>query len=510
MSKFPNGFLWGGATSANQCEGAYLDDGKGLSIADVLTCGGYTKHTIDMPTVDSEIRKYYEKMRYATYITENGEKKGALPFKSSTYPIKGELTRFDDEYYPSDTSIDHYHRFKEDIALFAQMGFKCYRMSIAWSRIFPTGEEEQPNELGLKHYDEVFDECLKYGIEPVVTMSHYEMPLALVKKYNGFSSKKVIDCFVRYAEVILDRYHNKVKYWMTFNEINSVVHGSLINAGTFSKDRNVVENATVNQFIASAKIVIYAHEKYPDLKMGCMISSSPTYPYSCKPIDNMENIFQQHKEFYYSDVMVRGFIPEYKVKEFERDNIEIIISDEEKQVLKKGIVDYIAFSYYSSGIALCKDDSHHQITSGNLATYIKNPNLKVSQWGWQIDALGLRYTLNMYYDRYHKPLFIAENGVGAIDVLENGHIHDPYRIDYLREHILAVRDAILFDGVDCFGYTPWGCIDLVSCSTGQISKRYGFIYVDVDDLGKGTFKRYKKDSFYWYKSVIETNGENLN
>ena len=509
MSKFPKGFLWGGATAANQCEGAYLEDGKGLSVADALTCGGHTLHTLDLSGIPDEIKKFYEKMRYITYLDTNGQQKSALPFKGSTYPKKGTITRFNDEIYPSNFGCKHYDHFKEDIAMFAEMGFKCYRMSIAWSRIYPLGDEKTPNELGLKHYDEVFDECKKYGIEPVVTMSHYEMPLNLVNKYNGFASKEVISFFEKYAKTILDRYHSKVKYWLTFNEINSVNHGSVINAGVFSNDKAIVENAIINQFIASAKVVNYAHLKYQDLKIGCMIGSSLAYPYSCNPDDNMQALNKnRNHEFYFADVMVRGFIPEYKYKELEKANIKLILSEDELKELKSGVVDFISFSYYASSVAV-SDNKNMQKTSGNLKAYIKNPNLKVSQWGWQIDPTGLRFTLNQYYDRYHKPLFIAENGLGAIDKLENGKVFDQYRIDYFKEHIKAIKQAINEDGVDCLGYTPWGCIDLISCSTGQMSKRYGFIYVDSDDLGNGSFKRYKKDSFKWYQKVIESNGEDL-
>lgn len=508
MSKFPDDFLWGGATSANQCEGASHTDGKGISIADVMTCGGHSKYTVEIPNIPESHKAYIANMRTVTY--RDGDKEGAcIAFKMDTYPNQGEPALLDDEYYPSHVAIDHYHHFKEDIALFAKMGFKCYRMSIAWTRIFPNGDEDTPNEAGLAFYDQVFDECIKHGIEPVVTMTHYEMPLALCLKHQGFVDRRVIQYFLKYAEVIFKRYANKVKYWLTFNEINSVVHSGYVNAGVFTNKKELIEIASYHQLLASAMVVDYAHKTYPQFQIGCMVGVSPSYPNSCKPEDNMESLKNnQERDFYYPDVMMRGYIPEYKQIQFEKNGIKLPIMDGDLELLKAGCCDFMAFSYYQTNVAAAKDETMER-TCGNMGDFIFNPYLKKSEWGWQIDPLGLRYTLNLFYDRYHKPLFIAENGLGAKDELKDGKIHDPYRIDYLREHIKAIRDAITLDGVHVFGYTPWGCIDLISCSTGQISKRYGFIYVDADDLGNGTYQRYEKDSFYWYKKVIESNGEDL-
>lgn len=508
MSKFPDNFLWGGAIAANQCEGAYREDGKGISIADVMTCGGHSKYQVEIPNLPESHKAYMSKMRTVTYRNSN-EEGACIAFKMNTYPEQGSPALLDDEYYPSHRAIDHYHHYKEDIALFAKMGFKCYRMSIAWTRIFPNGEEENPNEAGLAFYDQVFDECLKYGIEPVVTMTHYEMPLALCLKYNGFADRRVIDCFMKYTKVIFERYANKVKYWLTFNEINSVVHSGYVNAGVFANDKKLIETASFHQLLASAMAVDYAHKHYPQFQMGCMVGVSPAYPYSCKPEDNMESLKKnQERDFYYPDVMMRGYFPEYKLIQFKKNGIQLPIMEGDLDILKAGCCDFMAFSYYQTSVAAAKDETMER-TAGNMGDFIFNPHLKKSEWGWQIDPLGLRYTLNLFYDRYHKPLFIAENGLGAKDELEDGKIHDVYRIDYLREHIQAISDAINLDGVNVFGYTPWGCIDLISCSTGQLSKRYGFIYVDADDLGNGTYQRYEKDSFYWYKKVIETNGEDL-
>ncbi len=504
---FPKDFLWGGATAANQCEGAWDVDGKGVSIADVLTCGGLGKVQVKIPGLSEEHQKYMAKMRTVTY--RDGDQEGAaIAFKMDTYPNQGQPALLEDEYYPSHQAIDFYHHYQEDIALFAKMGFKCYRMSIAWTRIFPTGEEAEPNEAGLAFYDRVFDECLKAGIEPVVTITHYEMPLALTLKYNGFASRKVAELYVKYVKVLYERYQNKVKYWLTFNEINSVVHSGYVNAGVFTKDRRLVEIASYHQFLASAQVVKLAHEQYPQFKVGCMIGVSPSYPNSCKPADNLAALKRdEDRDYYYPDVMMRGYLPEYKLKRLAEQGIELPILAGDLDILKDGCCDFMAFSYYQTGVAAGQEEGMEK-TAGNMGDFIFNPYLKKSEWGWQIDPLGLRYTLNVYYDRYHKPLFIAENGLGAKDVLNEDHtVHDAYRIEYLREHIQAIKDAITIDGVNVFGYTPWGCIDLISCSTGQISKRYGFIYVDADDAGKGSLKRYEKDSFEWYRKVIASNGE---
>lgn len=515
MKEFPKDFLWGGATAANQYEGAFLADGKGLSVSDVTTCGGMSRLGLKahVPGLDPKYARYFEKMRLATY-REGEEIGGSIPFKSSTYPLSGVPQRLEGEYYPGDQAIDFYHHFREDIQLFAQMGFKCYRTSIAWTRIFPTGLEEEPNQAGLEFYDQVFDECLKYGIQPVITLSHYEMPLALSQKWNGWADRRTIDCFYRFALTVFQRYSTKVKYWMTFNEINSVVHGAFVNAGVFSQDPALVEAASYHQMLASAMVVNYAHKHYPEFNMGCMISMSPVYPYTCKPADNMVALLtERHSSFYYGDVMVRGYLPCYKLKELERAGIFLPVREGDLEILSSGCVDFVGISYYQSTVAAAQEEGLEK-TGGNLTHRVANPYLETSEWGWQLDPIGLRFTLNSLYDRYHKPIFIVENGLGAMDQLvEDGQgsftVHDDYRIDYLRRHIMALGDAIHLDGVEVLGYTPWGCIDLISCSGGLISKRYGFIYVDVEDDGTGTLKRYPKDSFYWYKKVISTNGQVL-
>jgi len=509
MSAFPKKFLWGGATAANQCEGAWDKDGKKPSVSDVLTCGSSSLRVVPEGLPEAA-KRMMANMRDLTYVDSDGNWHSAIAVAPQTWPASGTPAINDTDYYPSREASGVYDHIEEDIALFAEMGFKCYRMSIAWSRIYPEGEEETPNEAGLAYYDRLFDLCHENGIEPVVTMSHYEMPLALSNKYKGFCDKKMIDIFCKYSKTILDRYHEKVKYWMTFNEINAVVHIPFMEAGVFSSDEAVIENAVYNQFIASAKTVKYAHDNYPEVKVGMMLAYAPTYGATCRPDDNVMAVKSMDvNQYYYSDVMCRGYVPEYKLIDLKNKGIELIRNEEDDEILKAGTVDYIGFSYYQSGMAAASEDGMEK-TAGNMIYTLKNQYLETSEWGWTIDPVGLRYGLNLLYDRYHLPLFIVENGLGAKDVLEeDGSIHDPYRIDYMKKHIAEMEKAIERDGVNLMGYTVWGCIDLVACSSGQMSKRYGMIYVDRDDEGNGTMKRYKKDSFFWYKKVIASNGGEL-
>lgn len=477
---FKKDFLWGGATAANQLEGAYQADGKGLSVADTMPGGKQRFQVIGSPEFDWEI----DEEKYV---------------------------------YPNHRGIDHYDRFREDIALFAEMGFKCYRFSIAWSRIFPKGDEQQPNEAGLKFYDDLIDECLKYNIEPVITISHYEMPLHLAKEYGGWKNRQLITFYERFAKTVLTRYGKKVKYWMTFNEINSAFHFPALSQGmVISNGGGEMQNvfqAWHNQFVASSLAVKIAHDIDPDLQIGCMIIYATTYSIDSNPINQAANLVQnQEFNFFCTDVQVRGEYPAYTKRLYNKfgvDQNELEITEEDLEILKAYPVDYIGFSYHMS-MVVDETSEETEGVSGNLLGGVKNPFLKASEWGWQIDPEGLRIAMNELYGRYQVPLFIVENGLGAIDEVQlDGTIEDNYRIDYLREHIEAMKKAV-GDGVDLMGYTPWGCIDLVSASTGEMSKRYGFIYVDLDDEGNGTLDRSKKASFDWYKKVIETNGEKLN
>ena len=478
MGKFPKGFLWGGATAANQCEGAWQADGKGLATVDVT------------------------------------------PFGPDRFPVATgymEMLGCDDaHFYPSHEAIDLYHHYKEDIALFAEMGFKCFRLSIAWTRILPNGDDAQPNEAGLAFYDSIFDECHKYGIEPLVTICHFDTPIALIKKYGGWKDRRMVDAYVHYCEVLFDRFKGKVKYWLTFNEINMLLHLSFTGAGlVFYPGENVEQvkyQAAHHELVASAKAVKLAHEKMPDAMVGCMLAAGQFYPRTCAPEDVRAAQEADRDNYFFTDVQVRGAYPVWAKKRMERAGVQLHTQPEDDRTLPEGTVDFVSFSYYSSRcITVDKELMAAENAEGNaVSASVKNPYLKVSEWGWAIDPVGLRVTLNTIYDRYEKPMFIVENGLGARDTLtEDGKVHDPYRIEYLKEHVKAMSDAINIDGVDLIGYTWWGCIDLISESTRQMSKRYGFVYVDLDDEGRGTYKRYRKDSFYWYKKVIATNGEDL-
>lgn len=474
---FKKGFLWGGATAANQCEGAYNVDGKGLSVADAMPGG---------------------KQRFEI-------------LSSDEFDWTIDLDKY---IYPNHQGIDHYNRYQEDIALFAEMDFKVYRFSIAWSRIFPNGDELEPNEAGLVFYDSLIDECLKYDIEPLITISHYEMPLNLAKNYGGWKNRQLIEFYERFAQVVLKRYSKKVKYWLTFNEINGGLEFGTLSLGMINKtglsDKKQVFQALHHQFVASAKVVKFAHDLDNSLQMGCMIIYATNYAYDSNPENQLAAMMQEKAfNFYCTDVQARGEYPAFQKRLFNDYGVDAIdIEAGDLEILKAGKVDFISFSYYMSMVTEVTQPENEGV-SGNLLNGVKNPFLKASEWGWQIDPVGLRIALNELWDRYQLPLFVVENGLGAVDKIEaDGTINDSYRIDYLKEHIEAMGEAVE-DGVDLMGYTPWGCIDLVSASTGEMSKRYGFIYVDLDDNAKGTLNRSKKASFDWYKEVIKTNGANV-
>ena len=467
MSIFPKNFLWGGAVAANQCEGAYQEDGKGLSVQDVLPRG-----------------------------------------------IRGSRTKLPTEENLKLEAIDFYHRYPQDIKMFAEMGFKVFRTSIAWSRIFPKGDEEQPNEAGLEFYDRVFEECRKYGIEPLVTLSHYETPLYLAETYNGWTDRRMIGFYERYVRTVFKRYRGKVKYWLTFNEINSLLHAPFMSGGIANMQGLTEQDlyqAAHHELVASALATKIGHEMMPDAMIGCMILSMPTYPLTPSPDDVIAAMDAEHRNYFYGDVHVRRKYPGYMKRYFREHGIQIQFAPEDEEILKN-TVDFVSFSYYMS-VCATSDPEKQKKGLGNLLGGVPNPTLKASDWGWQIDPKGLRYVLNMFYDRYQKPLFIVENGLGAVDVLnedENGNktVEDDYRIQYLKDHLIQVGEAVQ-DGVEIMGYTSWGCIDVVSASTAELKKRYGYIYVDRNDDGTGTMERYKKKSFYWYQKVIESNGEVL-
>lgn len=472
-SLFPKDFLWGGAIAANQAEGAYLEGGKGITTVDTIP------HGKDRLSVKLGLEKRFN-LR-------------------------------DDEYYPSHVGIDFYHRYKEDIALMAEMGFTVFRTSIAWSRIYPNGDELTPNAEGIAFYRDMFAECKKYGIEPLVTLCHFDVPMYLVKEYGSWRNRKMVEFFTRYARTCFEAFDGLVKYWLTFNEINILLHSPFSGAGlVFEAGDNkeqVKYQASHHQLLASALATKIAHEVNPINQVGCMLAGGNFYPYSCKPEDVWAALEKDRENLFFIDVQARGAYPSYTKRLFREKGFDLEIQPGDDEIIKN-TVDFVSFSYYASRCASA-DMNDNNSNAANIVKSLKNPHIQASEWGWGIDPLGLRITMNMMYDRYQKPLFLVENGLGAKDEInEQGEINDDYRISYLREHIKAMADAI-DDGIPVMGYTSWGCIDLVSASTGEMSKRYGFIYVDRDDQGNGTLTRTRKKSFWWYKKVIASNGSDL-
>jgi len=484
--KFPDNFLWGGAIAANQCEGAWNEDGKGMSVADVA---------MFKPNVDKK-----------DYVSQ---------WHIDMDDIRKARETDDVVYYPKRHGVDFYHHYEEDIALFAEMGFKTLRLSIAWTRLFPNGDEEKANEKGLLFYENVFKCLRKHNIEPLVTLSHYEMPLYLVENYEGWASREVVDMFVKFATTCFERYKDLVKYWLTFNEIDSVFRHPFTTVGIVEDNyasKNEAEEAIYkalhHQLVASALVTKYAREIIPGAQIGCMVTKTLTYPETCNPEDIYLAMMDNRTNNLYTDVQVRGKYPLWIKKLWKDKGFEIPILEGDEEILAAHTVDFISFSYYMSMVQSIHAEKREKV-GGNLTTGVKNPYLSTSEWGWQIDPKGLEISLIDLYDRYQKPLWIVENGLGYNDVVnEDGTIEDDYRINYFADHFKAIGHAIE-NGVKVMGYTSWGCIDIVSASTSQMSKRYGFIYVDVDDYNKGTYKRLKKKSFDWYKKVIETNGEIL-
>lgn len=486
---FKDGFLWGGATAANQYEGGWKEGGRGPANTDVMTKGSK------------------DKTRGITYIMPDGTEHLMEGVAVKEMPKGAAFQVLEGQDYPAHRAVDFYHYYKEDIALFAELGFKTYRMSISWSRIFPTGLEEEPNEEGLKFYDTVFEELHKYGIEPMVTLHHFEVPLELTNRWGAWADRRTVDCFIRYCGVVYERYKNQVKYWLTFNEINNIYFGFL-SSGMTADDTQTVMQAAHHQFIASALAVRLGHQINPECKIGCMLAASrcTVYPETCNPQDVQNAWEQANRQYFFADVQCRGYYPTYQLKYFERNGIRVHMEPGDEEILREGTVDFLSLSYYRSMIT----SSEKKKGSDPLLLGVINPYLKATEWGIAIDPLGFRITLHNLFDRYQLPLMVVENGIGAADTVEaDGSVHDDYRIAFFREHIQAMRDAVELDGVDVMGYTTWAPIDIVSAGTGEMKKRYGFVYVDMDDSGNGTLKRSKKDSFAWYQKVIATNGAEL-
>ncbi len=469
----PENFLWGGASAANQCEGGIFEGGRGLANVDVCPSGA------DRHAVITGHKKMYQMDK--------------------------------EHHYPAAEAVDFYHRFQEDIKLFGEMGFKVYRMSIAWTRIFPHGDEEEPNEEGLLFYEKVFEECRKYQIQPLVTISHFDCPMYLIEKYGGWRDRRMIDCYLRLCKVLFTRYRDYVTYWLTFNEINMILHAPFMGAGLCfeegEEEEQVKYQAAHHELIASALATKLAHKINPENQVGCMFAAGSVYPYSCKPQDVWEAMLVEQENYFFVDVQARGYYPSYAVKRLQKKGVYPKMQEGDIGTLRAYPVDFISFSYYNSR---CIASEEQKTAEGNLFQSAKNPYLSFSEWGWPIDPLGLRITLNQVYDRYQKPLFIVENGLGALDKPDSdGYVADDYRIDYLREHIRAMKAAVEEDGVELIGYTSWAPIDLISAGTGEMKKRYGFVYVDKQEDGSGSLVRKRKKSFYWYQKVIESNGERV-
>lgn len=477
QNEFPKDFLWGGAVAACQIEGAYDVDGRGLSTSD--------------------LRAYDPNLKRANIKKEGGDTrsgiKAAIQDKTS--------------YFPKRYGIDFYHTYKQDLALLKELGLKAFRTSISWSRIFPNGDEEQPNEKGLQFYDQLIDEIIKNGMEPIITMSHYDFPIHLVTEYGGFANRNVIDFFVNYAKVLLQRYKGKVTYWIVCNQVNLVPAVQFGSLGIYEDQSNHMEElmyqAVHHQFIAGAKVVKLAREIDPNAKMGTMVADGTFYPATCNPEDVILTLKKNRMQYYFTDVQLRGEYPGYALRYFKENNIQLDMRPQDLALLKTHTMDFLAVSYYYSKIVDARKNTMEPFDGE------QNPYLKPTPWEWRADPLGLYNSLSQYWDRYQKPLMIAENGLGALDVVEkDGSIHDEYRINYLQQHITQVKECIK-DGAHIFAYLSWAPIDIVSSSSAEMSKRYGYIYVDLDDYGKGSGQRMKKDSFFWYQHVIQTNGEDL-
>ncbi|MDO4663489.1 MAG: family 1 glycosylhydrolase [Erysipelotrichaceae bacterium] len=490
MAGFPKDFFWGGATAANQYEGGWNEGGRGLAATDVTT--GATK---DSP-------------RRRTYVMPDGTT-GATSAMGQQIPKGAKSCVLDGYYYPNHKGTDFYHHYKEDIALFAEMGFKMFRMSIAWPRIYPHANDEKPNQEGLDFYHKVFAELRKYDIEPLVTISHYDDPLTIDEEFGGWENREIIDFYCKYAETLFNEYKDEVKYWLTFNENNCETMSVQYVPNLPIERQQSAYKKLHNKFVASAKVVKYAHEHFPEFKVGCMVAGVFTYPLTCDPKDVIANMENMQNFFYYAgDVQARGYYPGFAKRIWDRVGLDAEYFNKDAEILREGKVDFFTYSYYSTSCQTSHKGAKRD-GGGNLSLGYYNEYIKYSEWGWGMDPDGLRYSLNEIYDRYQIPVMVVENGLGALDTLEeDGSIHDQYRIEYMREHVKAMEQAI-DDGVELLAYTPWGCIDLVSASTGEMRKRYGMIYVDMDDEGKGSMDRYRKDSFYWYKKCIASNGEDL-
>ena len=495
---FSKQFLWGGATAANQYEGGVFEGNAGLSTADVMTNGS---HTVRRQVTWKKADGTTGSTPLCFGSPERHLPEGAVPC----------LLEDDHYYYPSHKASDFYHRYQEDIRLCAEEGFNCLRFSVKWSRIFPNGDDAEPNEEGIRFYCNVFDECHKYCIEPVVTLLHYETPLALSQKYNGFDSRHTMDAYVRYARTCFERFGKRVKYYLTFNEINCIEQAPYVTAGLIHADPQNIANAAFHQFLASSLVVREAHEHFPDLRIGMMLAYGPIYAYTSDPNDQLLAQQAMNRILFYSDVQMNGSYPNYKLEEYKRNGIVLPAEEGDLELIRRYPCDFLSFSCYGSHVVTMHDENAAagEGNGGTTEHMVRNPYLDTNAWGWATDPQCLRITLNTLFDRYHCDLFCVENGIGWNDELEGDTVHDQYRVDYMRANIRSMRDAVEFDGIPLMGYLYWGCVDMVSNGEGEMAKRYGQIYVDADNYGQGTFQRLKKDSWHWYQKCIRSNGEDL-
>ena len=482
---FSKNFLWGTSISAEQVEGGYDEGGKGLTQCDFAAAGSA-----------SDMRKvYFEKV--------DGTR-GSMP-QFSRLPDGAKYKLFDDLHYPNHIASDFYHHWEEDLALFHEMGFTTFNTTVAWSRIYPRGLEGGVNQEGIAFYRRVFERAKEYGMDPVITLYKYDEPVYFEETYGGWENREMIDEFVGFATTCFKEFKQYINKWLTFNEINI-----LLEFHTMGNDSETLQTRVVqlhNQMVASARCVKAAHAIDPNLKVGCMIAGYCVYPLTCDPADVMlaEQAFQNHF-CYTTDTMMRGAYPTFAPSFWQKNHLHVDITEQDQRDLAEGKCDFIAFSYYMSKVVTTHENSLKAFGAGTKSD-VRNPYLKYSDWGWAIDPVGFRYFLHMLNDRYQKPIFDVENGLGAYDkIAADGHIHDDYRIHYLSAHIQPMKKAVE-EGVRLFGYTTWGGLDLVSFTTGQMDKRYGMIYVDMNDKGEGDLHRVRKDSFYWYKKVIASNGE---
>ena len=489
---FPKGFLWGGSVSAAQIEGGWNEGGKSPVLVDYCTAGSTKEH------------------RQIWYLDKDGNRTHRTWNPVDELDEGCKFAFFDDLHYTNHVASDFYHRYKEDIALLAEMGYTTFNTSISWARIYPHGIKGGVNQEGVEFYRDMFKELRKYNIDPVITLYKYDEPVSLLEQHGGWRNRAMIDEFVEFARVCFSEYKDLVNKWMTFNELNIIMprENFFVEVDKEKAQRNLLY--IHNQAVAAAKATIVAHEIDPNIKVGAMIAGSMTYPMTLDPLDALFNYEEFQNYFGYSaDLQVRGHYPSYAKRIWKKWDFELEVSEEDARVLEEGKADFLGFSYYSSGVNTTHTQEELEKTNGNGVQVGKNPYLKANAWGWQIDPIGFKHFMHIINDRYEVPLFDVENGIGLIETEgEDGICHDPARIEYHREHIKAMKEAVE-EGVNLFGYTTWGCIDLCSAGTGQMDKKYGFVYVEMDDQGNGDLHRSRKDSFYWYQKVIKSNGEDL-